>query len=139
MSSIKDDGLIVYQACVCSYSMLYTDFPDLIGCSGSGETCCFEEEFCLKSGAASLGLGITTPANYICQLDLYCCRYALKMPVTCCKGTSQCLCCVSKAAFPPDDSTPIGCAFCFISLFPQLGLLKSFSEFKGGSSGVAPK
>jgi len=42
MADVDANSLVLYSACVCCFSALYTDVPGLIGCSGKEECLCIE-------------------------------------------------------------------------------------------------
>lgn len=133
MADVNPDSLILYSACICCFSALYTEFPALIGCSGKEECLCIEEELCCKAGTAPLPVGLKTGDGYICKLELYCCSCGLKIPTIICKGKGQCFCCVQQAAFPPDNDVPMMCAVCFLACLPGFGFFKTVADIKGGA------
>ena len=131
MADIDPSNLYLYSACICCFNALYLDFPALVGCSGKSECLCIDQEFCIKMNTPPYPVTFETGKNgNICDIALFCCMAALKMPKVLCKGKGQCLCCVNQAALPPDGDVPMMCAICFVALFPQIGILKKVSEMK---------
>jgi len=131
MADINKDDLLLCNACICCFSALYTDFPALIGCSQKGECLCINQEACCKLNTKSYGVGIEfNKDGNICDLSLFCCVYALKIPTICCKGKNQCCCFVGQGSFPTDSDVPMMCSVLFIACYPKFGILKKVSEVK---------
>ena len=128
MADIPTDNLLLCGACICCFNALYTDMAGCIGCSGQEECLCIEYEVCCRSGAKPYGPGLATGNGNWCQLQCVCCQYTCKPPAICCKGKGQFCCLVNQAAFPPGGDVPMMCAICFVSLYPNFGIMKKVSE-----------
>jgi len=129
--NIKEDDLILCNACLCCNTSLFFTMPDLIGCSGSRECLCLHDAFCIKSGTDPYGIGMVDGEDGdICNLALYCCKCGLNSPRTCCKSQGQCLCLVSAAALPPTEDIPMFCSLFTIACYPSFGVFKTQGELK---------
>lgn len=114
----------LFEACICAYTSCTDDL--LVGCSGSEECLCMNSAFCLAANKKDLGIGMVTESDEICKIGLYICNCGLKKPTTCCAGASKCLCLTQAMSLPFDKdyvASPV-CAFCFVQLYPELGVLK---------------
>lgn len=107
--------LIPIFAFCCSFSSLYTEYPDCVGCSGQSVVCCIEADFLQcklpKEGADPRLCCTCSKQNVICV-----------NPVTCLKGQSQTFCIDSRCALPLDDDVP-----CLFTLIPFC-VVMSFGE-----------
>lgn len=131
MTDINPDNLVLFSACFCCFTALYTEFPALVGCMGKEECLCIEEELCCKLGTEPIPVGLKTGDGYICKLGLFCCSCGLKMPQVLCKGKGQFCCCVQGAALPPDDEVPMMCGTLFIACLPKFGIFQTVGSLKG--------
>ena len=113
------------QACVCCYHSVDTK-DILIGFKDSSECLCLTSNCCLALDTKDLGIGMVTESGEICKIGLYVCSLGLKKPTVLCAEAQQCLCLKGAASLPFDGDyvgSPV-CAFCFIKLHPEIGILK---------------
>ena len=104
MADIPFDNTIVFGACLCCHDGMYLELPGCLGCYVQQECLCIKEQFCLKIGAIPFGPGCKTGDGNICELALYCCAIALKIPSTLCKAKNHCCCFIVQGALPCDAS-----------------------------------
>mmetsp|Transcript_20494 Transcript_20494/g.44384 ORF Transcript_20494/g.44384 Transcript_20494/m.44384 type:complete len:142 (+) Transcript_20494:127-552(+) len=127
----------ICNACIFCYTACDTDDIKLV-LKKRDECCCFISGCCIAINDDGYGVGLDKnmaavaaakagkSVGNICMINLFCCQCGLKFPEVCCGGASHCLCIKEGHAIPFDDDTvkePL-CAFCFISLMPDVGILK---------------
>jgi hypothetical protein len=100
---VKDSYVIL--GCCCCLQVLYSKFPQCIGCYGNQTCCCFawEYKYCKYYE--------NEPGKWcLCQQVKCDCI----VPTTCCKAISQICCCDNRCAFPPgiDKDLPAICTIC---------------------------
>jgi len=122
--ALKQENVKVCDACCCCYNgFLLTD--GCFGCMSSETMCCYECEFCCKSGAPTLMCG--------------CLACRLVSPTVCIKTQAQCCCLVGATALPPDDEVPCMISLCGINCKPAFGCLQTigtlFPDKAGGAGG----
>merc|ERR1712150_241032 len=98
--------VMICDACFCCYNGFLFG-GDCVGCMGSSTLCCFEAEFCCKSGQNTLCLGCLA------------CRCV--EPAVCIKQQEQVCCCVSAIALPPDAEVPMMCSMWGVNCYPKTG------------------
>ena len=124
----------------CNHA-LYTAWPEMVGCASADECLCLKHQFCIKGGVEPFPIAVTSGEkakenDNICEIQLFCCTYALKVPQVICRGVGQCFCCAGNMALPPTDDVPMTCGFCFLGLYPKVVFAKTLAELT--SKGAAP-
>ena len=106
------------------------------------ELCCFVHGCCCAVNDDGFGVGLDKNMAAVaaakagksvgncCMIKAFCCQLGCKYPDVCCSGASHCLCVKQGEALPFDKDTVPGpvCAFCFIQLMPDVGVLKTAPE-----------
>jgi len=105
-------GLSPVCATCCVITSLYTDWPECIGCSLSGELLCFRNDImCCKRGLGEDECCAFFKGATLCV-----------SPSVCCKFQQQYCCTDSRAAFPCDpDYVPCLFTLCFATCFYKWG------------------
>jgi len=127
MGDYDTTKMILCSGCFCTQSLLYTDMPECIGCSGKSDCLCIQEQFCLRPGVPPL-LCSSDDDAVICQLGLGICSVGLKRPTGCCKSQGQTCCVVSGAALPCDEDVPMTLAACGITCYPKVGVCQTLAD-----------
>jgi hypothetical protein len=105
---IKDSYVI--NGCFCCLDVLYTKFPQCLGCYGNQTCCCiaYEYKYCKYYE--------NEPGKWcLCQQAKCDCI----VPKSCCKVINQCCCLDSRCAFPPylDPDLPSIFAICGLTFW----------------------
>lgn len=121
MADINTNDMLLFGGLCCCNTVLYLDFPALVGCSGVSECLCIREEFCLRPGGAPMPCVIGPADGFLFKIGIPCWSIGLKIPTLLLKSKAQCCCFVGNVAFPPDKDTPLLFALYGLVLFPVLG------------------
>lgn len=124
--------LVPCNACCCSISSCYLDFPACIG--GQDESNCL----CLRT-STKWCKPVTDPKKLmICNEGGYYVTY----PRTCIKGFDQFFCLESRCALPCDEEVPCMISFCFLTCFYDFkfhfAVFKSIGEIDAEVNGPPP-
>jgi len=128
MDSVEKNHLPIICSFCCTYHLLFTEWPWLLGCANLAECLCVGTECCLKCDAEPIGCCDDSRQNTICHIGAYCCGVYLTYPTTCVRQSSQCLCLVSATVFPCDYSMPCLFTLCFCTVYPTCALCVPFGE-----------
>uniref|UniRef100_A0A7S3MBB3 Uncharacterized protein n=1 Tax=Spumella elongata TaxID=89044 RepID=A0A7S3MBB3_9STRA len=137
MADIDTSDMLVFGACCCCNSVIWTDFPAFVGCSGTQECLCIEEKFCIKQGVDPWPCITGTAEGYICKIGAPCCTCGIKQPTILVKGKGQCCCFINNVALPPDEDTPLMFAVYGLACLPKVGCCLKLSELRGAAPAAA--
>lgn len=107
--SMINDSYVI-NGCFCCLEVLYTKFPQCLGCYGNQTCCCiaYEYKYCKYYE--------NEPGKWcLCQQAKCDCI----VPRSCCKAINQCCCCDNRFAFPPylDPDLPSIFSICGLTLW----------------------
>lgn len=121
----KVETLKPCNACCCSITAIYCDFPECIGCSGECQTCCVGQKgVCCKMIDSK-----DDPVRCcMCQKAECWCQW----PKTCCYCQEQFCFLDSRVAFPCTDNVPclvtLCCLTCCADWKMNFGCMKSVGD-----------
>lgn len=105
---IQESNLIVFDACCCFNTYLYTEFPQCLGVACTAEVLCCDMACCLKPNTS--------------RLACLCCEGRCQRIDRLCKGQVHACCVVESCTCPPGDGEPIMFAKLFVVCYPNIGI-----------------